>query len=350
MSIAQSQKTKVATTAPAARFEQLQASLPDARDNRGKRHNLAFVLTGLLWALLRSGRRLIISRLHRWIVREHAWLVEQTGHDSAKPISDAQLRRILAGLAYEAYNAFNIAYFGWSSSENGVWYSVDGKELRGSIDSVSGQKRGENMVRLVGNEDAQAQIIGFYSGLKESERQVVKTYFKGQPPQVLATQRFSLDALHTTPTLLGLLHQAGAGYVVGLKANQSALLAQAERVMSSAAAFTNRQVEKGHGRLDVRSYEAYRLNPLWVEERWKDSGLQTVVWVERERWRQKDGQSTHERVGFVSNLVLNESTYWELVSAIRNHWQIEADHHVRDVTGGEDTIRCYQALPLDSIR
>ena len=96
------------------------------------------MLTGLLWALLRSGGNLSISRLHRWLVREHAWLVEQTGHHSAKPISDPQLRGLLAGLAYQAYNAFNGSYFGWSSSENGVWYSVDGKELRGSIDGLKG--------------------------------------------------------------------------------------------------------------------------------------------------------------------------------------------------------------------
>ena len=183
--------------------------------------------------------------------------------------------------------------------------------------------------------------MGFYSGLKESERQVVKAYFKGQPPHVLATQRFSLDALHTTPALLGLLHQAGAGYIVGLKANQSALLAQAQGVAHHPAAFANRQVEKGHGRVETRSYEAYRLHPLWVEERWEDTGLQTVVWVERTRWRPKDGHSTHQRMCFVSNLVLTQATYWELVGAIRNHWQIESDHYVRDVTGGEDSIRCY---------
>jgi predicted transposase YbfD/YdcC len=349
MSIAQSQKTKLGSTAPAARFKQLQASLPDNRDNRGKRHNLAFVLTGLLWALLRSGGHLSISRLHRWMGREHTWLVDQTGHHSPKPISDAQLRRLLAGLSYERYNTFNDRYFGWSSSENGVWYSVDGKELRGSIDGVSGQKRGENIVRLVGHEDAQAHILGFYSGLKESERAVVETYFEQQPVDVLAGQRISLDALYTTPAMLGVLHQAGVGYVVGLKTNQSALLAQAQRVVNRPAAFADRQVEKGHRRVEMRSYAAYPLNPLWLDERCQASGIQTVIWADRERWRHKTGHITRERVCFVSNLALSALRYWELVGAIRNHWQIEADHHVRDVTGGEDKIRCKEPTRLRSV-
>lgn len=230
MQIAQSQKTngaarRLSSTAPVPRFEQLQASLPDTCDNPGKPvrrcgHNLAFVPTALLWALLRSGGHLSVSRLHRWLVREYDWLKGQTGHSSPKAISDAQLRRLLAGLDYQAYNAFNGAYFGWVSRESGVWHSVEGKELRGSIDGVSGQNRGENFVRLVGHEDAQAQLMGFYRGLNESERQVVEQYFKSQPADSLKGQRFSLDALHTTPTLLSLLNQGEAGYVVGLKANK----------------------------------------------------------------------------------------------------------------------------------
>lgn len=307
------------------------------------------MLTGLLWALLRSGGQLSVSRLHRWLVREQDWLKEQTGYPSPKAISDAQLRRVLAGLDYQAYNAFNGAYFGWVSSESGVWHSIDGKELRGSIDGVSGQKRGENLVRLVGHEDAQAQVMGFYSGVKESERQVVEQYFKSQSVASLKGQRFSLDALHTTPGLLGLLHGGEAGYVVGLKANQLTLLTQAEGLVNSPAAFESRQVEKGHGRVEVRTYAAYRFHPLWLEERWVGAGIQTVIWVNRERWRQKDGYSTQERVCFVSNLSLNESTYWECVGAIRNHWQIESDHYIRDTTAGEDALRCQQANRLRSV-
>ena len=41
------------------------------------------------------------------------------------------------------------------------WYAVDGKELRGNIDGVSGEKRGENIVKSVSHEDFSSQVIGF---------------------------------------------------------------------------------------------------------------------------------------------------------------------------------------------
>ena len=97
-----------------AYYEYLQTHLPDPRDNRGKRHDLAFVLTSLLWALLRSGGQLSVSRLHLWLVREHEWLVEQVGAVSGKAISHSQLRRILAVLDYTRYNALTRTFFGWS--------------------------------------------------------------------------------------------------------------------------------------------------------------------------------------------------------------------------------------------
>ena len=153
----------------------------DKRDNRGKRHELAFVLTGMLIALLRTGKRLTIASIHRWMVREHAQLVAETGYESKKPISDPQLRRVLASLDYSLYNQVNETYFGKAvSSNDSFWQAVDGKELRGSIDGLKGEKRGENVVRAVSHQGLQSQVIGFYQGNKESEKTVVKNYFDNQ--------------------------------------------------------------------------------------------------------------------------------------------------------------------------
>ena len=93
---------------------------------------------------------------------------------------------------------------------------------------MSGQKRGEVRVRLVGHEDALAQVLGFYQGQKESERTVVEEAIKVQSPGSWQGQCWSLDALFATPNLLNLSPGADVGYVVGLKANQGELLAQAQ--------------------------------------------------------------------------------------------------------------------------
>ncbi|WP_169578073.1 ISAs1 family transposase [Rudanella lutea] len=324
----------------------MQNHLPDSRDNRGKRHDLAFVLTGLLWALLRSGGQLSLSKLHRWLVREHDWLVKQTGQASRKPISDPQLRRVLAGLDYTCYNTLNAQFFNWSQTQTGVWYSVDGKELRGSIDSVGGQKRGQAIVQLVCHEDSQAQLMGYYEGDKESERKVVAAYFKALPVSALAGRRFTLDALHLTPELLTWLHGGGSGYLVGAKANQAQLLGQLTAWSNQAAITQSMEWTKAHGRLEKRSYRLYPLPSWLLEERWQGAGLCTLIVVERHTTRLKDGQIRQEQAYFVSNLPHTDTG---LCRAIREHWVIEADHHVRDTTAGEDGLRCGHGARLRTV-
>lgn len=113
--------------------------------------------------------------------KEHQGLCEELGYANRSPISDSQLRRLLAGVDYQAYNGLNNAYFGIELREHPrAWQAVDGKELRGSIDGVAGEKRGENLVHLVSHQHSQSEIIGFYSGNKESEKTVVKAYFAQQ--------------------------------------------------------------------------------------------------------------------------------------------------------------------------
>lgn len=60
-----------------------------------------------------------------------------------KVVSDTQFRRILSGVDYQTYNELNAAHFWVSITEiSGEWKAIDGKELRGNIDGLSG-KNGE---------------------------------------------------------------------------------------------------------------------------------------------------------------------------------------------------------------
>lgn len=286
-----------------------------------------------------------MSRLHRWLVREHQWLQEHTEHSCPDPISDSQLRRLLASLDYTTYNQINASFFGWLSAETGVWQSADGKELRGSIDGVNGQKRGEVLVRLVGHEDGLATVAGFYNGAKESERTLIEGYVSAQP--IVAGQGLSLDALHLTPTLLTKLEEHKAMYVVGLKGNQSELLRLANGLSQGLPFEEYSHLEKGHGRVEQRSYQFYQVEPMALEDRWALAGLQTMIRVERHRLTTKTNTATCEVAWFVSNLGVSKSI--SIAGAIRNHWQIEADHYVRDTTAGEDALRCGEPNRMRSI-
>ncbi len=48
------------------------------------------------------------------------------------------------------------------------WNTIDCKELRGSIDGVKGEKRGKSIVLSVDHDTKSKEVLGYYSGKKES--------------------------------------------------------------------------------------------------------------------------------------------------------------------------------------
>jgi len=151
-----------------------------------------------------------LSCIHRRMVKEHELMVKDTGYKAHRYISYVQLGRILDSLDYEVFNKLNDAYFEVNIEQTADdWYAVDGKELRGNIDAVSGEKRGENIVKSVSHQDFNSQVIGFYHGSKDSEKTVVQAYFSTQESIESA---YSFDALHTCPKLLENIDTKGGIY------------------------------------------------------------------------------------------------------------------------------------------
>ena len=101
------------------------------------------------------------------------------------------------------------------------------------------------------------------------------------------------------------------------------------------------QVEKSHGRIELRKYEFYDVLELEKAERWKTCQIKTAIKVTREREELKSGKSSCEESYYVTNEVGN---YEELASAIRNHWSVETNNHIRDVSLREDENRTFFRL------
>jgi predicted transposase YbfD/YdcC len=93
-------------------------------------------------------------------------------------------------------------------------------------------------------------------------------------------------------------------------------------------------VEKGHGRLEVRTLRTTTI--LTCHERW--AGLAQGFEVTRERTIR--GVTTVE-VGYgITSLSAQAATASDLLRHLRDHWKIENQlHYVRDVTLGEDACR-----------
>lgn len=318
-------------------FFQLLENSPqlDGRDNRGKRHSLALVLTGLVLALC-CGRDGSLSRLHRHMSNQFDSLRQATQRTDHKPISRAQLPLLLAKVDGLRFAQLLFEWFGVVLDEaQKQWFSLDGKELRGSIQV--GDTRGEVIVSAVAHRGGQVLAQAYYCGAKESERptvaELIETYN-------LSNQKLSLDALHMIPSTLTQIGKAGGQYVVGLKANQPHLYQLCTAIDLFKVADYERvdKEKKHHGRVEQRTYRCFKLPDSALDQRWRPTGLCTLLCVLRRR--ETSNVLSEEVSYYVSNQQPSgQSEADELFDAIRGHWVVEVMHHKRDVTLSEDDLR-----------
>lgn len=331
--------TTAPDTAKTTAFFQLLHQTPalDKRDNRGKKHSMALILSGLTCALC-AGRDGPLSKLHRHMVNQFAALSQATGCQQTQPVSRAQLPLVLAKVDLNLFAQILFEWFAIDlSALKGQWLSVDGKDLRGSIEA--GQSRGEACVSVVSQADETVVGQAYYSGQKESEKQVVRQLLTDRG---LLDQRLSLDALHLNPLTVNAINGASGLYVIGLKANQRLLYRSCIcRCLLHTPHYEYRSAwESGHGRLEQRQYRCFSLANAEVAPRWAKAGFQTLIWVKRSRRPLAGGAISESISYYVSNAaVVTSADGLALCGAIRGHWRIETMHYRRDVVLSEDKLR-----------
>jgi predicted transposase YbfD/YdcC len=304
----------------------------DLRDNRGKRHDLAVILVGVMLALL-SHRDGNLSSIHRYLKNHYERLVEVLGVENKRPVSRSQLPNILAAVSVSVFNRLLFENYGIKLNElEQKWFAIDGKELRGSIEK--GHKRGQAMVQAVSHEDLQVAAQDYYAGEKESE---VPTVRKLLQESGLSKQKSSFDALHCQVATLEIITREGGRYVVGVKENQKELKKQICLAMENESCLMKiKTQEKGHGRIETRIYQFYDVLEMEKDARWKDCQIKTAIKVKRQRMELKTNKTSVEESFYVSNEV---GKYEELAHAIRGHWQVETNNQIRDVSLQEDRMR-----------
>lgn len=324
-------------------YEQVQkAEGLDLRDSRGKRHDLSFILLGVILGLLRK-RDGNLSSIHRSMVNTHNKLCELLNIKVEKAVSRAQLPRILGKVNLEKFEELLFAHFSIElEREEKQWFAGDGKELRGSIEKSS--RRGEALVQLVRHKDGAVLGQSRYNGEKESEKPCLRDLIKVEGVQ---DQKITADALHLNPTMTGMIEQAKGIFLIGLKNNQKELLADMIwHVKHHKPLVTYSTLDKGHGRLEQRHYYHFDVSKEYFDKRWKTTNFQSLFKVIRHRTLLKTGEHRQETAYYISNgKPLNEDeAAVEYFDAIRNHWSVEVNNHVRDVTLSEDNLRTKKSL------
>ena len=305
----------------------------DLRDARGRKHDMAFVLLGVIIGLLRH-RDGNLSSIHRSMENTNKDFCAAINLANDRVVSRAQLPRILRKVNREAFEGLLLRHYGVELSEaQRQWFAGDGKELRGSVEK--GAKRGEVSVQIVRHADGAVVGQAFYNGTKESEKPCLEQLVKDCGVQ---SQQMTADALHLHPKMTQSIHQGGGTFVIGLKDNQKKLL---QDMIDHAGAFApqteHRTDDKGHGRLETRRYACFDVSGEYFDQRWGNSGLSSLIRVHRTRIVLKTNRSSEETSYYISNGESENAL--EYFKAVRNHWAVEVNNHYRDVSLREDQLR-----------
>jgi predicted transposase YbfD/YdcC len=157
---------------------------------------------------------------------------------------------------------------------------------------------------------------------------------------------FSTDAMGCQTSVADKIKSSGNDYVLQLKDNQATLLRdiQAYHHKLEREGFTAdecntfEEVDKGHGRIEVRRYTQFLLTD-WIDNLDNWTGLTTAIKVERRRIIADE--ETQETAWYISSLPMNPKV---AARAIRCHWSVENPLHWRlDVVFRDDDYSVYSA-------
>lgn len=333
----------------------LSIAIRDPRADRGKRHKLTDVLflvvAGLLAGCEDAEAIVDFGEDHR------DWLDGFLSLEHGLPAHDTILR-VLAMLPPATIESLIRA---WLASivasgllaPDGAHVAVDGKAMRGSAD----RRSGASPVHMV---SAYLTEAGFTLGCervddKSNEIRAIPILLRSLH---LRGATVTIDAMGCQREIAACIRDAGADYVLQVKGNQPALLADIEflgkelvrrRRPGEARAEVDRyrNVDKGHGRIETRvCVVSHDLD--WIQSRGRWPGLSGVAFMWREREDVISGKRTQELSYYIlSNGTATARTVSKL---IRNHWAIEnVSHWSLDVVWGEDGHQLRERVAAENL-
>jgi predicted transposase YbfD/YdcC len=215
---------------------------------------------------------------------------------------------------------------------------MDGKTLRGTLGHANQEE--QPPVHLVSLYECESGIVLSQEAVKSKENEITASAAFLHP--VLVKGRIiSTDAMHTQKKWCAGVDAYDGYYLVIAKENQPGVLQDlidffADKDLDGGEWQYHREVQKGHGRLEVREIWTSTQMNEWFEREW--AGIAQIFKIRR---YVKKGEKEHEEIvyGF-TNLPRKKAGAKRLLGLNQRHWHIENRlHYRRDVTLGEDACQ-----------
>jgi predicted transposase YbfD/YdcC len=202
--------------------------------------------------------------------------------------------------------------------------AVDGKTSRGA------RRADGTRARLLGVAEHSGHLLDHLEvDVKHNETSHFTALLE---PLNLTGAVVTFDALHTVRANLDWLASEKKGnYIAIVKRNQPLLYARVRALPWRQVPAGNSARERGHGRIETRTLKSAHVSRLDFP------GARQAIKITRRRQDTATGRVSRQTVYAVTSLTSAHATAQDLARLVREHWSIEAHHHVRDVTFHEDT-------------
>jgi predicted transposase YbfD/YdcC len=317
------------------------AAVPDQRSPRGVRHRLVYVLALAAAAVLGGATSLLA--VGEWAADAPAGTLAALGGRPDRltgrcPVpNEATIRRVLARVDGDALDRAVSRWLATRRPEPAAprgagakrrrrlrALAVDGKSLRGAA-----RANGRKIHLLTAVDHASGLVL---AQLDVGEKTGEITCFKPLLDSVedLHGAVVTSDALHTQRGHAHYLIWRGAHYIVIVQGNQKNLHRQLKALPWQEVPVHGRTHGDEHGRREIRRIKACTVGGLLF------LGACQAIQVKRRRVDRKSRKATITTVYAVTSLTADQASPTQLATLMRGHWQVEALHHIRDVTFAED--------------
>ena len=230
---------------------------------------------------------------------------------------------------------FKQCFANWTKSLVGIFsgvIAIDGQTHRGARQS----SQVKSTVHMVSAWAAGLRMVLAQTRVGEKTNEITAI------PEVLSMLDIrgcivTMDAMGCQQAIAKQIIDQQGDYVLGLKGNQETTLTAVQEHFSTTSddkCGTYCEADKGHGRIEERTYLAVDSNSVIDMKEWP--GIKSVIKVISVR-EMKDKTTTEDRFYLSS---LEAASVKISANAIRSHWGVENSlHYVLDVTFGQDKSR-----------